>query len=781
MKVLFFFIVSLVVFVQTGVAQTCHCTVKGIVRDSRTGENVAGALVSIKEAQISTFTEVDGSYAFKNICAGIYHVEVKIIGYKKQVFELNLEHTSENDVLLQEDDIHLQEVEVKAEKIESLSKNIEVLNADKLAENSGENLASLLTNITGVSVLQTGNSISKPVIHGMHSNRVIILNNGVRLESQQWGSEHAPEIDPSVAQKVTLIKGAAGVRYGIDAIGGIIKIEPSLLFLQKKGLNLQQAYFSNGNLFNTAFTLNMPFEKKHIYSRVNFSVKKGGDVSTPNYRLANTGLQEVNFSSAIGFSKEKFSSEVFFSQFNSKIGIFSGSHIGSVTDLLTAITQLQPAAIYTPEKFSYSIGRPYQDLQHSTLKVLNQYKWNSKISIEWTLSRQQNFRREVDILRGDKNLSQTFSLVNYTSEIVLNQTINKQLSFSLGSIQTHNTNISTGKLKLPSRASVIIPNYSMFSFSNFIIGKYLKNKFEIELGLRQENRHISVYELQNGVIRENFHLNNNIVGTTGFSYFPSKQVSFYANYSTANRPPSVNEWYSDGVHHGSASFEKGDINLKTEKASNIVIGAVIYSKKVTAEISLFSHQISDFIYLAPTGAAVLTIRGAFPSFKYTQTNASFNGVDATFNYNLSKRILLEDKVSILFASDKTNKQPLPFISPNKNDVTLNFDIHTHWLNEIELIHHFVAKQNRVPEKNLFQTNENIVFANYGGDYLPAPNAYQLVDIYFKNSFKISSNELIVRFEVKNVFNTVYRDYLNRFRYFADEVGRNMQVRIQLKL
>jgi iron complex outermembrane receptor protein len=48
----------------------------------------------------------------------------------------------------------------------------------------------------------------------MHSNRVLILNNGIRQEGQQWGSEHAPEIDPFMAQKLTVIKGAAGVRYG---------------------------------------------------------------------------------------------------------------------------------------------------------------------------------------------------------------------------------------------------------------------------------------------------------------------------------------------------------------------------------------------------------------------------------------------------------------------------------------------------------------------------------------------------------------------------------------
>src|SRR5690606_7376274 len=57
--------------------------------------------------------------------------------------------------------------------------------------------------------------------------RVLILNNGLRQEGQQWGAEHAPELDPFVAQTITVVKGAEGVRYGSDAIGGVVLLEPA--------------------------------------------------------------------------------------------------------------------------------------------------------------------------------------------------------------------------------------------------------------------------------------------------------------------------------------------------------------------------------------------------------------------------------------------------------------------------------------------------------------------------------------------------------------------------
>lgn len=62
----------------------------------------------------------------------------------------------------------------------------------------------------------------------------MIINNGLRQEGQQWGSEHAPEIDPFIAKRMTVVKGASGVRYGADAIGGVILVEPDELPTQGK-------------------------------------------------------------------------------------------------------------------------------------------------------------------------------------------------------------------------------------------------------------------------------------------------------------------------------------------------------------------------------------------------------------------------------------------------------------------------------------------------------------------------------------------------------------------
>src|SRR5690606_30575931 len=103
-----------------------------------------------------------------------------------------------------------------------LSQSTHRLSSRQIQGNGGKMLAESLTAISGVSTVGKGYSIVKPVINGLHSNRILILNNGVRQEGQKWGIEHAPEIDPFTAHQLEVVKGAQAVRYGADALGGVI-------------------------------------------------------------------------------------------------------------------------------------------------------------------------------------------------------------------------------------------------------------------------------------------------------------------------------------------------------------------------------------------------------------------------------------------------------------------------------------------------------------------------------------------------------------------------------
>ncbi|RYF76548.1 MAG: TonB-dependent receptor, partial [Cytophagaceae bacterium] len=203
-------------------AQTvCHCFVKGQVLDRETRQPIPGATILIKETGQGIATNAEGQYRIDRLCEGTYTLIARIVGYREIQQSLVLKHEvdeANQDVLLSEDVQHLQNVTVTAQKTDALtSQSVVALQGRSLDQTRGSTLGDALRNVPGVTTLQTGSSVVKPVIHGMHSSRVLILNNGIRQEGQQWGSEHGPEIDPFVATRLSVIKGAAGVRYGSDA------------------------------------------------------------------------------------------------------------------------------------------------------------------------------------------------------------------------------------------------------------------------------------------------------------------------------------------------------------------------------------------------------------------------------------------------------------------------------------------------------------------------------------------------------------------------------------
>jgi iron complex outermembrane recepter protein len=766
----------------------CTCRVHGEVVDSQDKQLISGAIIRIKELEKNAITDSKGHYDISNLCHGRYTLIIKILGYedKELVIDLNHETDHEQDFSLHEDEKHLGHVEIKAEKLENRTQSKSTLEGQILEQTHGNSLGEALKQISGVTTLQTGSSIAKPVIHGMHSNRVLIMNNGVRQEGQQWGSEHAPEIDPFVAKKVSVVRGASGVRYGSDAIAGVVLVEPAALPDSSKITSeVNTVYFTNGRQMVGSGILQGGITKwKGFAWRIQGTLKKGGDISTPNYRLINTGIAEQNFSVAMAYRGNRWNSEVFFSQFNTKIGIFAGSHIGSSTDLVDAINRTKPLEIYSPEKFSYNINRPYQDIQHNLLKIKSLYILKNGNRLSLTLGRQYNFRREIDILRGDRNLSQTFRLTTYTSELLFeHKPIFKRINGTLGINGIYQENLSTGiELKTPRISTVLIPNFQNLNSGLFLIERYSKEKFEIEGGLRYDFRDLNVFYIprgQQGIVNET-QRNNNFSGTFGVNYQANQSLNFLVNIASAWRAATINELYSDGVHHGAASFERGDKSLMPETALNSSFTVQYDNKNIQTEAHFYTNSINNYIFLSPTGRATLTIRGAFPEFFYTQTNARFSGFDLTNNWKIQKQISLNTKYSFLRARDLINDQWLIMIPPNRVENSLKFEFFKA-KSSFSISNLYVTKQTRIPYKLIFDIPQSeIIFAENGGDFAPPPSAYSLWNLTAIQKLFIFKNPFSINLSVNNIFNTAYRDYLNRFRYFTDDIGRNVVLRMKVE-
>ena len=397
MKKIFFIIIS-VFSIYNLTAQKCTIELSGQLLDLHDKSPLGDALIEITGLSKITKTDSNGNFSFKNLCAGTYELEIshpqcatafKTFKLKKDKhIKISLEHHLEQ----------LKEVLVSAKITKTNSSNEQQLSVNELDNSSGTNLGEALSNLSGVSSIQTGNSIVKPVIQGLNGSRVLIMNQGVRMQDMEWGEEHAPNIDLNSVGTVSLIKGAAALEYGGDAIGGVILTESKKNILKDSlfGYALING-ISNGKGGNTAVSVNKSY-KSGWFTNAHASFKRLGDTKSPDYYLSNTGIQEIGASFKIGKQNYHKGFHFYYSYYNANIGILSSSHIGNVDDLINAINGEQPLVL---NEFSYNIENPNQKIQHHLAKlayyqrIKNLGKWSFQYDF------QRNNRKEFDIRIGD--------------------------------------------------------------------------------------------------------------------------------------------------------------------------------------------------------------------------------------------------------------------------------------------------------------------------------------------------------------------------------------------
>ncbi|MBC7826212.1 MAG: TonB-dependent receptor [Chitinophagaceae bacterium] len=752
--------------------QDCSIRLTGHVHSTISHENLPNATVQLSGTAKTLITNSNGDFAFDSLCAGTYSIIITHSSYDTIVKSVVVQRRLHVDFDLMPARNTLSKVTVTGVKGVQNTGLKRELSGRKLDETRGLSLAEALSKMNGVSVLQTGSTISKPIIHGLHSNRILTINNGVRQEGQQWGNEHSPEIDPFIANRLTIIKGVDELRYGSDAIGGVILVEPRAL-RNSPGYNaeLNALYFANNRQYVTSFIFEQQLKKLSSFTyRLQGSFKKGANVNTPAYRLNNTGIEEKNFSLTAGWRKEHFNSEIYYSFFNTEIGIFAGSHIGNLSDLSNAIAASRPDPTFTGQN-TYKIERPYQDVTHHLLKWKTGFDIdNNKFTV--LVAGQHNQRKEYDVVRNSSTKTPQIDLSIFTFSEEINWEHPRKSNFSgvVGLTALQQDNSYSGRY--------LIPNYRSYSFGGYAIEKWEKGNLDVQAGVRYDNKDINTNRLQ--AASQTFtayHFNFSTLASSvnaGFKILPEWKIN--SNVSLSTRAPQVNELLTNGIHHGAGTYEVGDIYLKPERSFNVSVNSSYTStnKIFSADLTLYRNDIANFIYQQPKpDEPVLTIRGAFPKIVYEAADALLHGLDISTVFVPYQRFSLTSKYSMLRARNRRIDDWLIGMPADRigNELTYNLkDLgqfsNTYFSIEVQN----VFKQTRVPgDKNGAQ------------DYKLPPEGYMLMNADVSTTIKLKKLPLAFSISGRNLLNKSYREYLNSFRYFTDEMGRNISIRLKIAL
>jgi len=782
-------------------AQDCNLSLDGYVIDLHDNSVLKNAVVKIKNTNQYAVTNDKGYYQFSGLCPGQYEILVSHVQCENLTKEIVLSENRTLNFSLEHHLESLNEVLIKGELYNNEDKSTisAQISHETIDQFSNATLGDAIATLPGISSLNTGNTIVKPVIQGLHSSRVLIINNNVRMEDQQWGVDHAPNIDINSAANITVIKGSSALEYGGDAIGGVIIAEPQKApvkdTLMGKTVLTGVSNGRGGNL-STHF---LKAYKNGLYFKAQGSFKRMGDIEAPDYILSNTGVEEQNVALGFGLNKINYGFDAYYSRFDTEIGILRASHIGNVSDLVRAINSQEPSFI---DDFTYDINSPKQDVVHQLFKINAFKKFSNFGQLDIQYAFQNNRRKEFDIRRGNRSGIPALDLELQTHNVITKLKYDKLDNFSskIGIELTYQDNFAnpdTGVRRL-------IPDYEMYKIAGFWTANYQHTEdLFFNAGVRYDFTHIDAQKFYRqtrwdernyqvdfaDIIVEDLGtqlLTNPVFDYHNFSANLGVQYLFNDwewnnNIGTASRAPNPSELFSDGLHHSIANIELGDLRIGSEQSFKISSELSRTFNQWNFNFSAYYNFIDDYILLEPDGIEQ-TIRGAFPVFAYRQTNARLFGIDMNVGYQINDHLSLSSNFAYVNGEDTSRNRPLINMPPINWQNSISYSIEK-WNNlNLFLSSQWVFEQTRFPDDNFTTPILNTETGDFEETLVnisQPPEAYHLMNFRAEMPFELNFAELQVALSVNNIFDTSYRSYLNRQRFYADEIGRNFLLQLKL--
>lgn len=737
-------------------------------------------------------TNTEGKFKIDNLAKGNHQIKIDEQGYeplnqtisfesnKKYIFTLTFHKT-----------YHLDEVTVAGHHHDFTTANIERIDQSFIQENYAGSFAKSLENIAGVNASGIGSSASKPIIRGLGFNRLIVSENGVKQEGQQWGADHGLEIDALNVEDVEIIKGPAALEYGNEAIAGVIRINNN---------NIPAKYSTSGEVKGLYQSVNGDYRigfnvksrENHLFYKIKGTYGNFGDYRTTtdriyylnrylpiyNKRVKNTAGRDANTEVQVGYIDEKFRSILTISNVNQKMGFFPGSHG------IPSVERLQPDGNYR------NIDFPYQQSNHFKVISENEFRINSKNIIKFISSYQNNHRQEISAFHThyanqkapekDPNLELDFKLSTYDSQLKFEHNHNKNFKTIVGVQSQLQSNNIAGY-------NYLLPKYNRNIFSAFLIEEFKhSNKWKANVGLRydystfksegyfDEFLYNYLLEKGNSIGIADYYANrsseidrkfNNLNAMIGATYQPTNIWDFNLNIGTNFRLPTAIELGSNGIHHGSFRHERGNPNLDAEKGIALDFKSTFHKNDWNISLSPYAYYFSNYIFLKPSGQFSILPHGG-QIYEYTQSKAILTGFEfeirKKLNENFDVHFIYEYLYNRQIKDNNKLGNYLPFTPANNIFGQLNYSTKKE-IGVIENLNFFVNGKYTF-EQNKIAQNEDIT------------SPYFLLGMGLKTSLKINNFRANLNIQASNLLNKRYYNHTSFYRALQlPEQARNIQI------
>jgi iron complex outermembrane receptor protein len=742
----------------------------GVVRDSASRQPIAGVNVLIAQTRFGASTDSAGQYRITGMLPPAVTVVTRRIGYLPASARADLSRSGVLNIALAPQPAALSDVTVRADADAGFlhaDQATSIMSAEDVQAHRGQTLGETIKALPGVAVIQYGPSIAKPVVRGLHSQRIATVNAGVPQEGQQWGGEHAPEIDAFAANQIEVIRGPGTILYGSGALGGVVRVTSRPLptaggLVSELSTN---AFSSNrqgaGSLLLEGANLSLPGLGR-LGWRAQVSARRAGDVRAPGYYLPNTGFRELDYSASAGLTRRWGSSQLEYTHFGTNLGLYIGAHVGNLDDLARAMQDP-----YTTSSFAYGIGRPNQEVKHEMIAWRTLVTLPKSSSVEASYGFQYNDRKEFDnhgFASGAQRPAFALQLYTHSLDVKYHHSPLGPLTGTVGLSGMRQGNLSPGR-------SFLIPQYRLYTGGVYGLESLTLSRLTVTAGTRLDYRWQHAYQYGAPVIvsPEDRRSYTGLSGSLGASLELSESWSLASTLGRAWRPPNVNERFSQGVHHGTAQYEIGDTSLVPERSLNTDLTLRHLGVRTRLEISAYQNRIDDYMYLRPRDP-VITVRGTYPAYNYAHADARLRGIELTGQVEPTDWLSLYANTNVLRGVDRHTGDALYDMPADRVTASARFSGpsgRTLTVPYLEIGATFVRRQDHVPSVTIYK----LPTAGYGLLNLEIGSA----------AVSIGGIRLEPSLAMRNALDRRYRDYLSRYRLFVDETGRDIVLRLTVPL
>lgn len=673
--------------------------------------------------------------------------------------------------------ISLQDVSVSARSAQSKSSTQSAVKIDAvyIEEHFSGSLMQTLEGIPGLKAVSIGTGLSRPTIRGLGYNRMVVSEDGIKHEGQQWGDDHGLEVDQFAVDAVDVIKGPATLLYGSDAIGGVLAITGNRL--PARPFEASVSLFGHSNSLQGGLSARVAGRRNGFFYKANLTLSDYGDYRVPtdtiqyysysiplrDGRLRNTAGTERDMRLMVGWTdNERIRTDLTVSDVFARSGFFADAH-----GMEVRLSQIDY------DRSARDVDLPSQWVNH--LKVQSHTTCQlGTASLEANLAWQHNLREELSepLSHGymptpPDSLERRFDKHTLSGTLAARIPLGASHEMSLGTSAEHQMNRRDGW-------GFIIPAFKSTGWGLYAIDRWTPGEhMTLNAGVRYDLSAIniqsyrdwyrtpllgdSVYMQRSADVRRTF---SAFTWSAGANWHNDDWI-LRLNIGKAFRVPIAKELGADGVNYHIFRYEQGNTSLDPEQSYQLDAGIEWGRGALVLKADPYASYFPNYIYLNPTPDYVEGLQ----LYRYTQTRAMRYGIEVEAAWAFAPQWQLGARGQLCrtrqLSGDKRG-YTLPFAQPPSVDVDLGWHYDCHGCGNIELNLHAVAAQHEIvpPEK-------------------PTP-AYTTVNLSASHRFTLhSSRQLHISLRIGNLLNAKYYDHTSYYRLIdVPEPGRHLSLKIK---